>query len=74
MDIGRRKFIKVLFIGGTSFIVGKTLGPLFSKFFNNSSNDDLKDSPTAFKVIQDHTKLSIFDDTGEEIFQIDNGA
>jgi len=74
VDKERRKFIKILLIGGTSFIVGKTLGPLFSKFFDSPSADNKNDSSVAFKVVQDKKKFSIFDDSGEEIFQIDNGA
>ena len=73
MDKERRKFIKVLLIGGTSFIVGKTLGPLFSRFFEATPANS-KNESTAFNIIQNNKKLSIFDDSGEEIFQIDNSA
>lgn len=72
MDINRRKFIKILLIGGASFIVGKTLGPLYSKFFDNTPV--VKNDSTLFKIVENAKELSIFDSSGEEIFQIDKGV
>jgi len=79
----RRKFLKIILIGGTSFMVGKVLGPLFSKFLDdsqtkvgskkeNSSNSE--NSSGHFRVVENKQMLSVYDASGEEIFQIDKGA
>jgi hypothetical protein len=67
----RRKFLKIVLIGGSSFIVGKVLGPLFSDFFDGST---AKNDPVAFKVVGDKKTFSVYDDTGEEVLQIDNSV
>lgn len=71
MDINRRKFLKIMLIGSGTLLLGRVLSPLFSKFF-----DDFfaKSSPGPFQVVENNKKLSIYDNSGEEIFQIDNGA
>lgn len=76
MNEGRRKFLKIVLIGGTSFIAGKILGPLFSKFLDSlpTETNSSKVNATAFQVVENRKGLSIYDDAGEEIFQIDNGA
>lgn len=71
MDKNRRKFIKILLIGSASFMAGKVLGPLISKFSDNSS---AKSNSTAFKVVENNKSFSVYDGSGEEIFQIDKGA
>ena len=77
MDKNRRKFLKVVLLGSGLLIVGKILDPLFSKFFHSSilDNDypkkDPPNNPMAFKVIEDNKTLSIYDASGEEVFQID---
>ena len=74
MDISRRKFLKITLIGGTAFLVGKVIGPLFSKFINTLSDSPSKNTPVTFNVVEDKKGLSIYDNSGEEIFQIDNKA
>lgn len=79
MNEDRRKFLKIVLIGSASLIVGKILGPLFS----GSLNDPLakkdppkpvqKDSSSPFRVVEDGSSLSIYDNSGEEVFQIDKG-
>ena len=71
MNEDRRKFLKIALIGSASFIVGKILGPLFSKFLDNSSS---KTSSGSFRIVEDKKVLSIYDNSGEEIFQIDKGT
>ncbi len=79
MDKNRRKFLKILLIGGGTLLVGKIMGPLFSKSLDNSvsitpdSSDSKKDS-TPFKLAEDEKSLSVYDEAGEEIFQIDKGV
>ncbi len=68
LNEGRRKFVKILLIGGASFMVGKILGPLYSKFSTGSSTK--KDS-TAFKISEDEKSLAIYDSSGAEVLYID---
>lgn len=95
----RRKFLKIVLIGSSSFIVGKILGPVISKFVENMDtgmfdnlghvdytsprlagrNNKQSGQPSrllssGFRVNEDQSILSVFDDTGEEIFQIDKRA
>ncbi len=68
MDKDRREFLKVILIGGGVFLIGKVFDPLFSKF---STYLSAKNSSSPFQVIEDRKRLSIYDHSGEEIFQID---
>ncbi len=68
LNEGRRKFVKIVLIGGASFMVGKILGPLYSKFLPGPSTK--KDS-TAFKISEDSKGLSVYDSSGEEVLYID---
>jgi len=68
VDNNRRNFLKIILIGGGTFIAGKVLGPLFS---NSLINPPAKDKSSAFKIVEDKKVLSIYDNSGEEIFQID---
>lgn len=76
MNEDRRKFLKIVLIGGTSFIVGKILGPLFSRFLGSlpAEANSSKVHSTEFHVVENQKRLSIYDNSGEEIFQIDKGA
>lgn len=80
MDKDRRKFLKILLIGSTSFIAGKILGPLLSNFFDHSFTKDNAKTAEAgsssehFRVVENKQILSVYDNSGEEIFQIDKGA
>lgn len=71
VDNNRRKFLKLILIGGGTFIAGKVLGPLFSKLLEEQST---KNGSTAFQTIDDKTSFSVYDDSGEEILQIDKGV
>ena len=73
MNSNRRKFLKVVLIGGASFIVGKVLGSLLSKFMDGSSvkNDSIASS---FKFVEDKKSLYVYDISGEEVLQIDKAA
>lgn len=81
MNENRRKFLKVMFVGGGAFLAGKVLGPLFSFFSEDQSNpntkvkNNLKKTTLGnFLITEDKKKLSIRDSSGVEIFQIDNEA
>ena len=61
-----------MIIGIGTFIAGKVLGPLFSKFADSPfiARTDFRD----FRVVEDSKILSVSDISGEEIFQIDKEA
>lgn len=75
MDKSRRKFLKLIFIGSGTFIMGKILSPLFSKSFAKSLDRPLaeKERPN-FQVVENKKTLSIYDNSGEEILQIDKSS
>jgi hypothetical protein len=64
----RRKFLKIALIGSASFMAGKILGPALSKFLDGLSE---KKDPIAYKVAEDKKSLYVYDDSGEEVLQID---
>ena len=71
----RRKLLAVMLIGSGTFLVQKVLSPLFSGFLNDSP---AKIAPPPdktdfgnFKVVENKKSLSIYDNSGEEVFQID---
>ena len=73
MNKDRRKFLQVILIGSGTLLMGKVLGPLFSSLFNDPfTQTKTKTDPGVFKIVENKKRLSIFDDSGEEIFQIDN--
>lgn len=85
MNEERRKFLKIVLISGTSFMVGKVLGPLFSKILDGNlvkdnyrvpdkPESDNKTDTSLFRVVENKKMLSVYDATGEEIFQIDKGV
>lgn len=77
MDKGRRKFLKIILIGGGTLIVGKILGPLFSRFLDNSSTKTdsfTKTNFRDFRVVENKKILSVYDSSGEEVLQIDKGV
>lgn len=79
MDQNRRKFLKIIFIGSGVLLVGRVLGPLYSRFFSNSSaktnsSNEISTGYENFRIVRNNDGLSIYDTTGEEIFQIDNGV
>lgn len=76
-DKNRRKFITVMLIGGGAFLVEKVLTPLFSRFLSDSSaktNLPNKTGFESFKVVENKKCLSVYDNSGEEILQIDREA
>lgn len=75
IDKNRRKFLAVMLIGSGTFLIEKFLDPLFSKFLNN--NPPVKTDLTnqvdleSFKITKDKKVLSVYNNSGEEVFQID---
>jgi hypothetical protein len=83
MDKERRTFLKIILIGGGTLLAGKVLGPLFSGRVNDSFtkidssaklNPPEENNHRSFRVVENERVLSIYDNSGEEIFQIDKGA
>ena len=77
MDENRRKFLKIIFIGSGALLMEKVLGPLFSRFLDSSSAKTGSSDKTSFRdfrVVENKIGLSVFDNSGKEIFQIDNEA
>ncbi len=82
MDQERRKFLKIVLVGSGIILTEKILGPLYSWFSSNSSaknkiksgDDETKATSGDFRVDKNNNSLSIYDDSGQEIFQIDNRA
>ena len=75
IDKNRRKFLAIMLIGSGTFLVQKVLSPLFSGFFNDSP---AKISPPLnktdfgnFQVVENKKSLSVYDNSGEEVLQID---
>lgn len=76
MNEGRRKFLKTILIGGGAVLVEKIFGPVLQPFISGLSarNDSTKKAILRnFHIVEDKKVLSIYDSTGEEIFQIDKG-
>ncbi len=81
MDKNRRQFLKILFIGSGMFIMGKVLGALFSKSWSSSLfrekplkkslSKRVKTGSLAFRVVDNDSTFSVYDESGEEVFQID---
>ncbi|MCK9351238.1 MAG: hypothetical protein M0P76_00465 [Candidatus Pacebacteria bacterium] len=82
MDKERRNFLKIILIGSGTLLAGKVLGPLFSRRLDSSFTrtdpsdniNSLAKSSSSFKIVENDKVLSIYDNAGEEIFQIDKGA
>jgi len=79
MDHNRRNFLKIIFVGGTVFIVERIIDPLYSRlldssFMKNDSSADTKTDSMDFQVVENNKSLSIYDSSGEEVFQIDKGV
>lgn len=83
MNTTRRKFLKIIFIGSGAFLLEKVLGPLFSRFSNDAPAKTVSSDKIAlsnktdfrnFRIIEDKTGLFVYDNSGKEIFQIDDRA
>jgi len=77
MDENRRKFLKIIFIGSGALLMEKVLGPLFSRFLDDSSAKTDPPSKTSFRdfrVVEGKKGLSVYDSSGEEVLQIDKGV
>lgn len=77
MNKNRRKFLKIIFIGSGIILMEKVLGPLFSTFLDDSfaKTDSLnKTSFKDFQVVENKKNLSVYDNSGEEVLQIDKGV
>ena len=66
----RRNFLKILLVGGGVLVAGKVLGPVLSRILNGPSVETQFES---FRAVENKKTLTIYDSTGEEIFQIDKG-
>lgn len=77
IDKNRRRLLTVMLIGSGTFLVEKVLSPLFSGFLGDSPvriNPPDKTSFGNFKIVENNKGLSIYDSSGEEVFQIDKEA
>ena len=75
MNFQRRKFLRLLLLGGGTFLLG-LLGKFFSpvsSLFSGSKSRREKDFKN-FKVIEEKDKLIFIDKTGEEILILDRGV
>lgn len=80
MDANRRNFLKVMLLGSGVLMAEKFFGPLFPGFFVDSAartGSEKKQlavsaSHNAFRIVEDGGTVSVYDDLGEEILQIDN--
>lgn len=84
MNQNRRKFMKILLVGGGVLLVEGIMSVWYSKLFNRSHSKEpslkkdvnkklTKQTAPKFRIRQNNQYLSIYDSTDEEIFQIDNG-
>ena len=73
MDTERRKFLKTIFAVGAFLVVRKIVPPLFLKDPAPRPPRRTK-AGEAFKVVEGAEIVSVRDESGEEIFQIDNEA
>lgn len=77
MNKNRRKFLKIIFIGSGALLMEKVLGPLFSRFVDDSSaktDSFTKTNSGDFRIIENKKILSVYDSSGEEVLQIDKGV
>ena len=76
MNENRRKFLKIMFIGSGALLAEKVLSPLFSFLDAPSAKADSanKNNFKDFRVVEGQKGLSVYDNSGEEILQIDKGA
>lgn len=74
IDKNRRRLLTVMLIGSGTFLVEKVLSPLFSGFlYDPPIRLDPPNKPDFgnFKIVENKMGLSIYDSSGEEVFQID---
>ena len=71
IDKNRRNFIKILLVGGGALFLGKFLGPVFSRLVNGPSTETNFES---FRAVESKKTLTIYDKSGEEVFQIDKSG
>jgi hypothetical protein len=77
VDKSRRKFLKIMLIGSGTIIAGRVLGPVLSRFLDDSPASkagSLAGVVKNFKITEDKKVLSVYDSSGEEILQIDKEA
>lgn len=78
MDKNRRTFLKILLIGGGTLLVGKVFGPILLKLLDKSGTTSklvtAQADPKDFRIVEHKERLSIYDNSGEEVFQIDYEA
>lgn len=71
VDKERREFLKLILFGGGALFVGKFFNPIFSKLISFSSEEK---GEKLFEITENKKMLSVYDSSGEEIFQIDKEA
>jgi len=73
VDNSRRKFLKIILIGSGIFLADKVFSPLSRLLDTSFTKTDVfsKISPRDFRIIENKKGLSVYDSSGEEIFQID---
>jgi hypothetical protein len=78
VDKSRRKFLKIMLIGSGTIIAGRVLGPVLSRFLDDSPASKAGSLSSGvvknFKINEDKKVLSVYDSSGEEILQIDKEA
>lgn len=77
MNENRRKFLKTVLVGGGVVLAQKILGPVLHGLTSNppaKANSSDKGDFANFKVVKGGKGLSIYDSSGEEIFQVDDEA
>jgi hypothetical protein len=67
LNKNRRNFLKLLFVGIGSFLLGKVFGSFFSK----SSCREFEKDFGEFRVEEDKKELVVYDRSGEKILIVD---
>lgn len=70
MNTSRRNFLKIALFGGGALVLGKVLGPVFSRIVDGPSEVQ---ETSSFRTVENNKTLTIYDKSGTEIFQIDKG-
>ena len=69
VDKKRRKFLKILAIGGGTLVVGKIYGGSVMDFFTPSKTEGFKN----FNVTEKGDQFTVSSKNGQEVFVMDNG-
>lgn len=73
MNTNRRKFLKLLVLGGGFALISKIFGDDVVNFFDNRKEDAVNAKNfDNFDIIENNNGLKIYSKNGEELFVIDN--